>query len=241
MQTTGQFSPQRLSLAALRMWWLFDARWRIRDWYWLWVTAFQAWASGQLLAPKVQCHFPEQVWLFCGFYCLGAWEPRLLFPGSLPTSCPLFRSSVWPRAFRNLQQHLAGPHHVAGLGSCLCLFNVCPSPGGCCKQRSDPPLGATQGKAVLRHPVLMPVTHLWSGCLSTAPTIFALPSSRLPREPCTAAREHDRSATSKQTTNLKPWTGFLTGSWGVCVLHQQSQFQFVCLVQGCIAAYRTCR
>lgn len=66
----------------------------------------------------------------------------------------------------NLQWHLAGPSHVAGLGSCLCLFKVCPICRlllilqALCKQRSDPPLDATQGKAVLRHPVLMLITRL---------------------------------------------------------------------------------
>lgn len=66
----------------------------------------------------------------------------------------------------NLQWHLAGPSHVAGLGSCLCLFDVCPmhrlppTREASCKQRSDPALGATQEKAALRHPVLMLITCL---------------------------------------------------------------------------------
>lgn len=192
-----------------------------------------------IFQSKYSCSVVSTVYMLenPGFY--------FLITCPLPNSCSdLMFGQEHPG---NLQWHLAGPSHVPGLGSCLCMFNLCPmhrlpfTHETWSKQRSDPPLSASQGKAVLRHPVLMLITHLWSSCLSTAPTIFSLSSSRLPRKPCTAAKEHERSATSKQITNLKSWLGFSEGNWEglrfppaksvpVCVL---SSWLHCCLVWTC--------
>lgn len=124
----------------------------------------------------------------------------------------------------NLRWHLAGPSHVAGLGSCLCMLNSCPmhrlplTHEAWCKQRSDPPLGEGEGCAQTpcpdaNHP---PLIQLPFNCTYHLPLVF-LQAPKEALHSCQGTCEEVPDPSRSQISSLGQ--DFRQVIEGVCVFH----------------------
>lgn len=154
--------PLSITVTALRMSWFLGMRQQMRGWYRFQSLSFKPEHLASCLALWVRCHFREQVWLFCGFYCLCAQEPQLLFSGYLSASHQSFRSRVWPRALQvsPVASCWSQPRVWSGLLPvliwCVTHAQAAPYPRRFQANKGVTRLsGAMQGKAELRHSVLM--------------------------------------------------------------------------------------